>query len=81
MLAEAGLLIEINVDQPRERLYQPAVDVRMLKISYILSRVDNYGSTDIPVIKNREYEKILKMLEDFEEKLKQSESDVIIADI
>lgn len=81
LLAESGIVTEINVDQPRERLYQPAIDVRLLKISFILSRLDDYGTTEVPVLKNREYEKIIELIADFGDKIEAASSNKLITEI
>ncbi|TFH33914.1 MAG: YihY/virulence factor BrkB family protein, partial [Bacteroidia bacterium] len=80
-MAESGIITEIYVDLPKERLYQPAIDVNRLRIDYILSRIDNFGSTEVPVLKNREYEKLVELLKDFSDKVENSESNLLIADI
>lgn len=80
-MAESGIITEIYVDLPKERLYQPAIDVNRLRIDYILSRLDNFGSTEVPVLKNREYEKLVELLKDFSDKVENSESNLLIADI
>jgi len=79
--AQAGLLTEIYDELPKERLYQPAIDVRQLKISFILSRLDSYGSTEVPVLKNKEYEKLVELLNDFSSRVDNAESNLMIADI
>lgn len=80
-IAEAGLVTEIYVDQPKERLYQPALDVRLLRISYILNRLDNIGATEVPVLKNREYEKLTELISDFGNKVEKADSNILITDI
>jgi len=80
-MAESGIITEIYVDLPKERLYQPAIDVNRLRIDYILSRLDNFGSTEVPVLKNRQYEKLVELLKDFSDKIENSESNLLIADI
>jgi membrane protein len=80
-LSQSGLITEITVDQPRERLYQPATDIRKLNLSYVLSNLDNYGTKDVPVLKNREYNKIVELIKDFGTKIEEAPSNVLVSDI
>jgi membrane protein len=80
-LSEAGLITEISIEAPRERYYQPAVDIRLLRISYIISRLELMGSADVPVARNDQYKKIVGLISGFDEKMKESEGDRLISEI
>jgi membrane protein len=80
-LSEAGLITEISIEAPRERYYQPAVDIRLLRISYIITRLDMMGSADVPVARNDQYKKIVGLISGFDEKMRESEEDKLISDI
>ncbi len=80
-LNEAGLLTEINVDMPRNRLYQPAIDTSRLTIYFVLSRIEKSGGEDVPVKESREYSKFNSLISEFGEKLKTSDSNLLIAEI
>lgn len=80
-LSEAGLITEISIEAPRERYYQPAVDIRLLRISYIITRLDLMGSADVPVARNEQYKKIVGLISGFDEKMRDSEEDKLISEI
>jgi membrane protein len=80
-LSEAGLITEISIEAPRERYYQPAVDIRLLRISYIITRLDLMGSADVPVARNEQYKKIVGLISGFDEKMRESEEDKLISEI
>ncbi|HUS86827.1 MAG TPA: YihY/virulence factor BrkB family protein [Bacteroidales bacterium] len=80
-LGTAGLVTEINVDQPRERLYQPSMDISNYKVSNILTKLDDTGSDDVPVLKNAEYRKIIGLLDDFGKRIEKADSNLLLADI
>lgn len=80
-LSEARLITEINVETLRERYYQPAVDLKHLRISYILTRLESHGSADTPVARNAQYKKIVGLISEFDEKVKGSEGDKLISEI
>ncbi|MCD4770473.1 MAG: YihY/virulence factor BrkB family protein [Bacteroidales bacterium] len=80
-LNQAGLVTEINVEAPRERLYQPATDSSKLNIHFVLSKLENLGSDDVPVMKNVEYKKIEGLIIEFGEKLRKSSVNILVKDI
>jgi len=80
-LNAAGLITEINIDKPRERLYQPSMDTGRMTIEYVLSRIDKVGGEDIPVKQTNEYRKLNHIITEFGEKLKESDMNLLIGDI
>ncbi len=80
-LNQADLVTEINVEAPRARLYQPAIDPSKLNIHFVLSKIDNLGSDDVPVMKNDEYKKIEGLISEFGEKLRRSSVNILVKDI
>ncbi len=80
-LNAAGLITEINIDKPRERLYQPSMDTGRMTIEYVLSMIDKVGGEDIPVKQTNEYKKLNHIITEFGEKLKESDMNLLIGDI
>lgn len=80
-LVAAGLIIEINIDQPRDRLYQPSMDTRKMTIEYVLSRIDKAGGDNIPVKQTNEYRKLNNIITAFGEKLKESDMNLLISEV
>lgn len=80
-LTEARLITEIAVETTREREYQPAVDLNLLRISYIITRLESQGSADVPVERNAQYKKIVGLISEFDERMKESDEDKLISEI
>jgi len=80
-LNTAGLITEINIDKPRERLYQPAMDTGRMSMEYVLSRIDKAGGEDIPVKETSEYRKFNDIISGFGKKLKESDMNLLISEI
>ena len=80
-LSESGIITEINVETNRERVYQPGMDPARLTIHFVLDRLDNEGSGDIPVIKNAAFKRIDSIVSAFSEKIMKSDENVLIGDI
>lgn len=80
-LSAAGLITEINIEKPRERLYQPAMDTGKMTMEYILSKIDKAGGEDIPVKQTNEYRKLNHIIAEFGNKLKESDMNLLIGEI
>jgi membrane protein len=80
-LSSADLVSIIHMNEEKERLYQPALDVNRLTVSYVFSRLDKKGVEQIMVIRNKDYEKIISMLEKFDKLITKSDSNILIKDL
>jgi membrane protein len=80
-LSSANLVSIIHENEEKERLYQPALDVNRLTVSYVFSRLDKKGVEQIMVIRNKDYEKIISMLEKFDKLIAKSEANILIKDL
>jgi membrane protein len=80
-LSNVNLVSIIHENQNKERLYQPAIDINKLTVSYVFSRLDKDGVEQIMVIKNKEYDKIISMLEKFDRLVAKSDSNILIKDL
>jgi membrane protein len=80
-LSGANLVSIIHENEEKERLYQPALDVNRLTVSYVFSRLDKKGVEQIMVIRNKDYEKIITMLEKFDKLIAKSDANILIKDL
>ena len=80
-LSNVNIVSEIHENESKERLYQPALDINRMTVSYVLSRLDKSGTEQIMVIKNKDYTKIVAMLEKFDKLTAKSDSNILIKDI
>lgn len=80
-LSSANLVSIIHENEQKERFYQPAIDVNRLTVSYVISRLDKKGVEQIMVIRNKDYEKIISMLEKFDRLIAKSGSNILIKDL
>ncbi len=80
-MSEAGILTEITTDSKRERAYQPGIDPARLTLYFVLSKMDQISTGDLPVLKNAEYKSIEKIMKTASEKIKTSEENILIAEI
>lgn len=80
-LNSVNLVSIIHENEQKERLYQPALDINRLTVSYVFSCLDKHGTEQIMVRKNKEYEKVILMLEKFDKLVAKSDSNILIKDL
>ncbi|MFH0841834.1 MAG: YihY/virulence factor BrkB family protein [Bacteroidota bacterium] len=80
-LTKANLVSVIYEKDQIERLYQPALDINKLTVSYVLSKLDKKGIEHQIVINNKDFERIVAMLEKFDRITAKSDSNILIRDL
>jgi len=80
-LGSAGLVSVIHENEHKERLYQPAMDINKLSVSYVMNRFDNRGHEHQIFLESKEYDKVNLMLEKFDKLTAGSESNKLIKDL
>jgi membrane protein len=80
-LSNVNLVSIIHENEKKERLYQPALDVNKLTVSFVFTRLDKDGAEKIMVAKNKDYEKIISMLDKFDRLVAKSNSNILIKDL
>jgi membrane protein len=80
-MSAANLVSVIHENEEKERLYQPAIDVNRLTVSFVFSRLDKKEHEKIMVIRNKDYEKIVTILEKFDKLTAKSDSNILIRDL
>jgi membrane protein len=80
-LSQVDLVSEIHEHDQKQRLYQPALDINKLTVSFVLSRLDKKGIEHKIPVKNKEYEKVIAILEKAEKLMAKSDSNILIRDL
>jgi membrane protein len=80
-LSSVNLVSIIHENEQIERLYQPAMDINRITVSYVFTRLDKKGVEQTMVIKNKDYEKVISMLEKFDNLIAKSDSNILIKDL
>jgi membrane protein len=80
-LDSTDLISVIHESEHEERLYQPAMDINKLTVSFVLGKMDKKGSTEQIFAKNNEYDRIASMLDKFDKLAAKSDSNILIKDI
>ena len=80
-LTDSRLVSVIHEEEHHDRLYQPAMDVNKMTVSFILSKLERKGSDQQLFNQNGEYDKMTGMLDEFEALIAASESNILINDL
>ena len=80
-LQNAGLISVIHENEHEERLYQPALDINKLSVSFVINRLDKRGTEHQVFVKTEEYNKIASMLDKFEDLIAGSDTNVLVKDL
>jgi membrane protein len=80
-LSSVRLVSEIHVNEEKEGLYQPALDINKLTIGYVFSKLDRRGVDHFMGSKNKDYDKVVTILDKFDRLLAKSESNMLIMDL
>jgi len=80
-LTDSGLVSVIHESEHEERLYQPAMDINVMSVSFVLKKLDKKGSEHQIFAKTKEYDRITIMLDKFDKLITQSDSNILIKDL
>lgn len=80
-LNSIGLVSIIQNHEENDQMFQPAMDINKLTISYVFSRMDRNGNSNIQLAGGEDFEKISVILDRFDRLVAKSGSNVLIKDI
>lgn len=80
-LTEAGIFSETFIQSPKERAFQPGRDIHTITVHSILKKLENKGIKKMSSAGSKEYLKISEVVEDFEQTIENSPSNVLLKDI
>jgi len=74
-------LVSVIQEEGVEQRYQPALDINRITISYVFSKMDRKGASQITISRNEDYEKVTSILEKFDRLVAKSGSNILIKDL
>jgi membrane protein len=80
-LSNSHLISEIHEHEQKEGLFQPALDISKLSVTFVLGRLEKRGTDHKVVIRNNEYERVVSVLEKFDKLAAKSDSNILIKDL
>ena len=79
-LSESGVLAEVR-NKEREYAYQPAIDVDKITVKYVIDRLEHHGTTNVPVSRSSELDKLSDCMQKFSETIDKSEANVLLKNL
>jgi len=80
-LTNVKLISVLHENEHKERLYQPALDINKMTISFVFSRLDRRGINQIVTSRTKDYNKVLAILDKFDKMISKSDSNILIKDL
>jgi len=80
-LVEAGILAELAASNPKDRTYQPAVDINKITVAYIYSQMEKIGGAQMIVTESDVLTKIAHIHEHILHSIRESPSNILLKDI
>lgn len=80
-LVDGGILSELSGENPKERSYQPAVDINKITVEYIYSQLEFIGDDRMVVTESEELNRITKIHDHLLHSIRESPSNILIKDI
>jgi len=80
-LVRSGIVSETCDNEDTEPSYQPARNIDSLTIKYVIDRLEQQGSDNIPVIKSKELERLSGCLQAFDAVVEKSPANMRLKDI
>jgi len=80
-LVVCGVFSEINDEDAKETLYQPALDISKLSVVQVIHMVETKGSRDLHFEETEDLQSLQDILVDFDNHLKKSKCNVLLKDV
>ncbi len=80
-LSESDVLSEVSSSKDRDFAYQPAIDTDKITVTFVLDRLEQQGTYNIPVNKSDELDKLSDSLHQFELIMEKSPANVLLKNL
>jgi len=80
-LTEAGLLVEVKLNDASTIFYQPARDPDFLTIFHVMEALDQHGIDAVPMVNSDEFNKLKETFVKFKAAIEKSPSNIALKDI
>jgi membrane protein len=80
-LVEAGILAELASANPKDRSYQPAVDIGKITVAYVYSQMEKVGGENMIVTESDDLHRIMQIHEHILHSIRESPSNILLKDL
>ncbi len=81
ILVESGIVSETKTGEHTKPAYQPARDINILTIKYIINALEQRGTDKIPVAQTKELKTLSEALQTFDDTIEKSPVNSLLKDI
>ncbi|MRT92149.1 YihY/virulence factor BrkB family protein [Ancylomarina sp. 16SWW S1-10-2] len=80
-LVNCGLLSELTTDREKEMAYAPAFDISDMSLNKVINSLEDYGSDEIPIKKDKVFDTLTHLIDEYKINFKQQSGNVLLKDI
>ena len=80
-LVNGGVLSAIKTDMERQTAYQPAIDINLLDIQFVLNSLVHSGLEDLPVAETKSLKVLIDALKGLKQTIENSSNNLLLKDI
>jgi len=80
-LVNCGLISELTTERDKELAYAPAFDISEMSLNHVINALEEYGSDEIPVKKDRVYDSLTHLLEEYNINFEKQSGNVLLKDV
>ena len=80
-LVEAGIVSHTETQEDRKLAYQPARDISLFTIRYVIEALENIGVDNVPVAQTNALKRLSEILQNLRETIEQSPENKLLRDI
>jgi membrane protein len=80
-LSESGILSEVKKGEDKELAYQPATDADKITVKFVIDRLEQRGTSSIPVLRSAEMDKLSDCLRQFDATIEKSPANMLLKNL
>jgi len=80
-LVNCGLISELTTGRDKETAYAPAFDISDMSINRVINSLEEYGSDEIPVKKDRVFDTLTHLINEYKINFEQQSGNVLLKDV
>ncbi len=77
----AGIVSEVCFEKSITHAYQPACDVDLLTVKFVIDKMERQGMDDIPAIADADFERFSDLLDELDQSLEKASANILLKDI
>ena len=80
-LSESGILSEVKKGEDKELAYQPATDADKITVKFVIDRLEQRGTSSIPVLRSAEMDKLSDCLRQLDATIEKSPANMLLKNL